>query len=284
MRIRRSKEKGCAVCNGPAGLHTLPVLNKQAILCYPLAHEHGNGKSPFSIGNTSSEGQFSIAMLVYQRVCWNNWKLCPPNWYFLHHSPVATQNQESFVPHIEGSHTNSNLYFTANFQIYSLLSSKGCFFGGVFQFNMLAHNLSSWLFKNGILIMCTCSSPNKSPNQQNGAPFFSLLSCHQVHCSCELCELCAGLSALLRQQLPLLPDEPGGTGNAAGGKEETTGRHFFVAHIHMLFLSWQKEALKICVDIRLFALQLWFKNILYVVFTVFLLNLLSKTMNDKMHP
>ena len=28
----------------------------------------GNGKSPFSIGNTASNGPFSIAMLVYQRV------------------------------------------------------------------------------------------------------------------------------------------------------------------------------------------------------------------------
>ena len=35
---------------------------------YPLVNEHSNGKSPFSIGNTSSEGSFSIAMLVYLRV------------------------------------------------------------------------------------------------------------------------------------------------------------------------------------------------------------------------
>ena len=33
-----------------------------------LAKYHGNGKSPFSVGNTSSEGPFSIAMLVYQKV------------------------------------------------------------------------------------------------------------------------------------------------------------------------------------------------------------------------
>ncbi len=33
-----------------------------------IKHRHSNGKSPFSIGNTSSKGSFSIAMLDYQRV------------------------------------------------------------------------------------------------------------------------------------------------------------------------------------------------------------------------
>ena len=35
---------------------------------YPPVIKHSNGKSPFSIGNTSSKGSFSIAMLDYQRV------------------------------------------------------------------------------------------------------------------------------------------------------------------------------------------------------------------------
>ena len=39
-----------------------------SFLGYPPVKKHGNGKSPFSIGNTSSTGPFSIAMLVYQRV------------------------------------------------------------------------------------------------------------------------------------------------------------------------------------------------------------------------
>ena len=38
------------------------------IYVYPPVNKHSNGKSPFSIGNTSSKGLFSIAMLVYQRV------------------------------------------------------------------------------------------------------------------------------------------------------------------------------------------------------------------------
>ena len=122
---------------------------------------------------------------------------------------------------------------------------------------MLAHNLSSWLFKNGILIMVENlqpfiyiymgPSPNKSPNQQNGAPFISPLSCHQVHCSCELREFCAGLSALLRQQLPLLPDEPGGNGNAAGGKEETPGRVFLCgSHSHVVFFLAKRSTEDMC--------------------------------------
>ena len=37
---------------------------------YPLVNKHSNGKSPFSIGNTSSNGGFSIAMFVYRRVIW----------------------------------------------------------------------------------------------------------------------------------------------------------------------------------------------------------------------
>ena len=35
---------------------------------YPPVNKHGNGKSPSSIGNTSSNGGFSIAMLVYLSV------------------------------------------------------------------------------------------------------------------------------------------------------------------------------------------------------------------------
>ena len=38
------------------------------ISVYPPVNKHSNGKSPFSIGNTSSKGLFSTAMLVYQRV------------------------------------------------------------------------------------------------------------------------------------------------------------------------------------------------------------------------
>ena len=42
----------------------LPLLKQ----LYPPVNKHSNGKYPFSIGNTSSKGLFSIAMLVYQRV------------------------------------------------------------------------------------------------------------------------------------------------------------------------------------------------------------------------
>ena len=35
---------------------------------YPPVNYHSYGKSPFSIGNTSSKGPFSIAMLVYRSV------------------------------------------------------------------------------------------------------------------------------------------------------------------------------------------------------------------------
>ena len=37
-------------------------------LIYPLVNWHGNGKSPFLVGDTSSKGPFSIAMLVYRSV------------------------------------------------------------------------------------------------------------------------------------------------------------------------------------------------------------------------
>ena len=35
---------------------------------YTPVIKHSNGKSPVSIGNTSSKGSFSVAMLDYQRV------------------------------------------------------------------------------------------------------------------------------------------------------------------------------------------------------------------------
>ena len=41
---------------------------KKSIFCYPPVNKHSNGKSPSWIGNTSSNGGFSIAMLDYQRV------------------------------------------------------------------------------------------------------------------------------------------------------------------------------------------------------------------------
>ncbi len=33
---------------------------------YPLVNQHSNGTSPFPIGNTSSKGPFSIAILDYR--------------------------------------------------------------------------------------------------------------------------------------------------------------------------------------------------------------------------
>ena len=44
---------------------------------YTPVIKHSNGKSPFSIGNTSSKGSFSIAMLDYQRVLKTDWVLGP---------------------------------------------------------------------------------------------------------------------------------------------------------------------------------------------------------------
>ena len=40
---------------------------------YTPVIKHSNGKSPFSIGNTSSKGSFSIAMFDYQRVIFFKW-------------------------------------------------------------------------------------------------------------------------------------------------------------------------------------------------------------------
>ena len=44
------------------------VLAARNLKNYPPVNWHGNGNSPFPIGNTSSNGGFSIAMLVYPRV------------------------------------------------------------------------------------------------------------------------------------------------------------------------------------------------------------------------
>ena len=59
-----------------------------SLYMYPLVNRHSNGIYPFSIGNTSSKGPFSIAMLVYQRVTKQTLKQTP----FLssHHSTQVT--------------------------------------------------------------------------------------------------------------------------------------------------------------------------------------------------
>ena len=42
----------------------------ETFLTYPLVNKHSNGISPSLIGNTSSKGPFSIAMLDYRSVTW----------------------------------------------------------------------------------------------------------------------------------------------------------------------------------------------------------------------
>ena len=55
----------------PNGIHSdvfaLPYLEVK-ICRYPLVNQHNYGKSPFFYGKTHYKWQFSIAMLVYQRV------------------------------------------------------------------------------------------------------------------------------------------------------------------------------------------------------------------------
>ncbi len=52
----------------PKGLFTIGFPCLGGGFRYTPVIKHSNGKSPFSIGNTSSKGSFSIAMLDYQRV------------------------------------------------------------------------------------------------------------------------------------------------------------------------------------------------------------------------
>ena len=54
------------VKNGGKGRQSFPIGLER----YPLVNKHSNGISPFSIGTTSSQGPFSIAMLVYGLCCY----------------------------------------------------------------------------------------------------------------------------------------------------------------------------------------------------------------------
>ena len=45
-----------------------PLLDRVTGWGYPLVNQHGNGNLPFPIGNTSTNGGFSNAMLVYRSV------------------------------------------------------------------------------------------------------------------------------------------------------------------------------------------------------------------------
>ena len=42
--------------------------SRTPIFQIPSGNQHSNGTSPYLLGNTSSNGPFSIAMLVYRRV------------------------------------------------------------------------------------------------------------------------------------------------------------------------------------------------------------------------
>ena len=59
------------LCGGLAILgatnHAWKLSGRKKVTRVPSGkRSHSNGKSPFSIGNTSSKGPFSIAMLVYR--------------------------------------------------------------------------------------------------------------------------------------------------------------------------------------------------------------------------
>ena len=68
-RLRLQVFFGICIASGK-GFHTShhTFFHKNVAVFYPLVNKHNNGKSSFSIRNTSSKGSFSIAMLVYQRV------------------------------------------------------------------------------------------------------------------------------------------------------------------------------------------------------------------------
>ena len=62
-------------------------------LGYPPVNKHSNGKSPSWIGNTSSNGGFSISMLDYRSV--------------LSNKPTSLQPEPFFVPRKKGAATAS---------------------------------------------------------------------------------------------------------------------------------------------------------------------------------
>ena len=78
IQLQKASLKYMEVCNPATGdaklldvvftRHWTPKRNDGWNLTYPQVNKHSNGKSPFSIGNTSSNGGFSIAMLDYRRV------------------------------------------------------------------------------------------------------------------------------------------------------------------------------------------------------------------------
>ena len=63
-----TKVKGGTMVD-PVRSSFLFLEDPQKTPCYPLVNLHSNGKPPFSIGDTSSNGGFPIAMLVYRSVC-----------------------------------------------------------------------------------------------------------------------------------------------------------------------------------------------------------------------
>ena len=54
--------------SGLVGYFLVLLVNLMNLYIYPPVNKHSNGNSPSWIGNTSSNGGFSIAMLVYRRV------------------------------------------------------------------------------------------------------------------------------------------------------------------------------------------------------------------------
>ena len=64
---------------------------------YPLVNYHSNGTSPFSIGNTSSKGPFSILMLVHWSVTRTSGKILL---HVFFHASMQSRGQHINMLHV----------------------------------------------------------------------------------------------------------------------------------------------------------------------------------------
>ena len=71
---------------------------------YTPVIKHSNGKSPFSIGNTSSKGSFSIAMSDYQRVFVKQITRCSLRYEQRCHRVPLSRDYQGGMSSFDGSH------------------------------------------------------------------------------------------------------------------------------------------------------------------------------------
>ena len=132
------------------------IWNKMVFACfywrYPLVNSHSYGKSPFLMGKSTINGQFSTAILVYQRVHFKTILLVASN-----HSvvggwgpgspkaqPLPPNSIQCIMKHDMGGHfTIQKLFLPYSYHIYHILPYITIYYHKITIYNPIYYHITT---------------------------------------------------------------------------------------------------------------------------------------------